>query len=167
VNRGEGGECVFLTTTVLDFVHSFKREEPREAMVAAILLECRRRKVRLHAYVVMPHHIHLLLGLPSGMTAPQFMQRFKTSASERVKPLLTREELAEFSEQTGLNRNTFWQRSFRSIVIHNTNNFGIKVRYIHWNPVKAGYVEEPTAYRWSSAKAWEDGAWDEIVGLRL
>lgn len=95
------------------------------------------------------------------------MQRFKTEASSRVRSLLTQEELGVFSEQTGLNRNTFWQRSFRGIVIGDPDNFGTRVRYIHWNPVKAGYVEQPVDYRWSSARAWEQGRWDESAGLPI
>src|SRR5687767_1577359 len=94
VNRGEGGDCVFITTTVLDFVHAFAREEPRTAMVEAIRRECRRTRSKLHAYVVMPHHIHMLLRLPEGMTQSKFIEKFKPAASALVKPLLTQEELA-------------------------------------------------------------------------
>ena len=50
VNRGEGGECVFLTTTVLDFVHAFEREEVRTVLAKAILRECRRSQVVLHVF---------------------------------------------------------------------------------------------------------------------
>jgi putative transposase len=167
VNRGEGGECVFITTTVLDFVHAFQRDEPRTAMTQTILRECKRAGVTLHAYVVMPHHIHLLARMPLSLTSSKFMQRFKTSASSAVRPLLTLQELDQFADQRGLNGNTFWQRSFRGIVISSERNFGVKVRYIHWNPVRAGYVAEPTEYRWSSAMAWEEGAWHDEVGLPL
>lgn len=38
---------------------------------------------------------------------------------------------------------------------------------VHWNPVKAGLVRAPAEYRWSSAKMWEDGLWDEEAGLRI
>ncbi|MBC8064415.1 MAG: hypothetical protein H7Y17_06275 [Chlorobia bacterium] len=32
VNRGAGGDCVFLTTTVLDFVHAFEKDQVRTAV---------------------------------------------------------------------------------------------------------------------------------------
>ena len=39
------------------------------------------------------------------------------------------------------------------------------VVYVHWNPVRAGYVKVPADYRLSSAKMWEDGLWSEDSGL--
>jgi putative transposase len=30
-----------------------------------------------------------------------------------------------------------------------------KVNYIHMNPVRAGFVERPVDYRWSSARIWQ------------
>jgi REP element-mobilizing transposase RayT len=167
VNRGEGGDCVFVTTTVLDFVHAFRREEPKDAMVRSILLECRRAQAKLHAYVAMPNHVHLLLRLPEGMTSRQFMHKLKRNASAKIRPLLTPAELAEFSDQTGLNGNTFWQRSFRSFLVHTPEVFWQKVRYVHLNPVRAGYVESAPDYLWSSARHWEAGWWSEEVGLNL
>ena len=87
VNRAKEGDSVFLTTTVLDFVHTFARDEPRSAMMKAILLECRRRRVVLHAFVVMPHHIHLAARMPDDLS----FLRLKTlcpSARPTTKPSL-------------------------------------------------------------------------------
>ena len=167
VNRAKAGDSVFLTTTVLDFVHAFAREEPRTAMMDAILLECRRRRVVLHAFVVMPHHIHLVARMPEDLTSTQFMQRLKLSAARAVRPVLSDSEIGQFSDQTGLNRNTFWQRSFRGKVIGSPRMFENCIRYVHWNPVHAGYVSLPAEYGWSSAKMWERGLWDPDTGLRL
>jgi len=167
VNRGGGGECVFITATVLDFVHAFAREEPRDALVSVIKGECRRTGSRLHAYVVMPHHLHMVLNLPEKLDQRKFMAGFKPRSSARIKPLLTQDERDAFSEQTGLNRNTFWQRSFRGLVIETPAFFWQKVKYVHENPRRAGYVENPAEYRWSSAHEWEAGRWDEAEGLSI
>jgi putative transposase len=158
---------VFITPTVLDFVQAFAREEPRSAMVDALRKECRRTRSRLYAYVVMPHHIHMLLRLPEQMTQRKFMERFKPASSALVKPLLTEEEIAAFSDQIGLNRNTFWQRSFRGLVVETPKVFSQKVAYIHSNPVRAGYVERPEEYMWSSAPDWASGLYDDYQGLNL
>lgn len=151
VNRAKEGDCVFLTTTVLDFVHALAREEPRTAMMDAILLECRRRRVVLHAFVVMPHHIHLVARMPEDMAATQFMQRLKLSAAKSVRSVLSEAEVAQFSDQTGLNGNTFWQRSFRGKVVGSPCMLETCIRYVHWNPVRAEYVSLPQQYQWSSA----------------
>lgn len=163
INRGEGGDCVYMTTTVLDFVHAFAREEPRAAVVQTIRKECRRTKSKLHAYVVMPHHIHLLLRLPEGLDQRKFMERFKPAVSAAVKPLLTSAEVAAFSEQIGLNGNTFWKRSFRGLVVTTPKVFNQKIAYIHYNPVRAGYSLTPEEYQWSSAPHWARGEWDKLT----
>jgi putative transposase len=136
-------------------------------MVDAMLLECRRARVILHAYVVMPNHIHMLLRLPEGLTSSAFMRSFKPRTSLAIRKRLLPEEIAEFSNQTGLNRNTFWQRSFRGILIEDQRNFEIKLRYIHNNPIRSGYVSDPVDYQWSSAKAWTAGQWSEERGLAV
>ena len=81
--------------------------------------------------------------------------------------LLTPEEVAQFSDQAGLNGNRFWQRSYRGKPVGSPEMFWRTISYVHWNPVKAGYVELPGEYGWSSAKMWEDGLWDEDTGLRI
>lgn len=167
VNRGSGGDCVFFTTTVLDFIHAFEREPVRTAVAKAILRESRRSGLVLHAFVVMPHHIHFVARLPESLTPTELMRNFKPRISAVVRPMLTEEEKAQFLDQAGLNRNTFWQRSFRGKVIGSPRMFSTCLTYVHWNPVRAGYVETPAGYRWSSAKMWEDGLWVEEAGLPL
>jgi putative transposase len=167
VNRGGPGDCIFATTTVLDFVHAFAREEPRTAMREAIIAECRRSKAVLHAFVVMPHHVHLVARMPADRGPTSFMHRLKLCASANVRPLLEPDEAAQFSDQAGLNENQFWQRSFRGKVVGSPGMFHRTIAYVHWNPVRAGYVSLPSEYPWSSAKMWEDGLWHEETGLRI
>jgi len=134
-------------------------------MALAIARECKWAKAILHAYVVMPHHIHLVVTLHENMNVQQFMKILKRESSRSVRTLLAEEELARFSQQTGLNRNTFWQRSFRSIEIIGEKMFWSKVDYVHWNPVRAGLAERPEEYVCSSARLYEEGRWSEDVGL--
>jgi hypothetical protein len=39
------------------------------------------------------------------------------------------------------------------------------VRYVHLNPIRAGYCELETDYAWSSKRFWEMGLWTEEAGL--
>lgn len=174
-NCKDPGVPLFITTTVLDFVHAFHRQEPRDAMVFAIARECKILRATLYGYVVMPHPVHLLIRPHPKMNGPQFMQVFKKKSGESVSKLLGEAELRQFDQQRGLNGNTFWQYSFRSIVIESQEMFWQKMNYIHLNPVKAGYVQGPEDYRWSSARLVLEGklsteaglAYDEVVGSHL
>ena len=167
VNVGRAGDTVFVTTTVLDFVLAFDRPELRTRMVSLLYRHCRLTATRLHAYVVMPHHIHLLVLLGTGVSIRAFMQRLKEDGCKELRPLLTAAKDAEFSMQRGLNRSVFWQRSFRSFVVESEATFWQKARYIHENSVRAGLCAAPEEYLWSSARAFADGLWSEERGLPL
>lgn len=166
-NRGVGGDLVFVTTTVLDFVHAFDRDDVKDAMCRFLLRFCRGKGARLEAFVVMAHHVHLLLRLPAEMDVSKFVASFKRAAADTVRPMLSERKEREFDQQRGLNGNSFWQRSFRSVVVVGDKMLAQKAEYIHFNPVKAELVVEPSEYRWSSAWMFEAGLYSEEPGLRL
>ena len=99
------------------------------------------------------------------MNGPGFLRILKRQSGEAISRLLTEDELAEFDQQRGLNGNTFWQYSFRSIVIESEEMFWEKMHYTHMNPVEAGYVDAPEEYRWSSARLVRAGAMSRESGL--
>ena len=51
----------------------------------------------------------------------------------------------------------FWMQRFDDEVIRNREMFLTKLRYIHNNPVKAGLVENPEDYKYSSARNYMFG----------
>jgi REP element-mobilizing transposase RayT len=164
-NTKEPGVTLFVTTTVLDFVHAFHRAEVRDAMVSALAFECKRGGATLYGYVVMPHHIHMVIRLAEKMNGPQFMRVFKKKSGESITKLLGEDELRQFDQQRGLNGNTFWQRSFRSLLIESRDVFWQKMNYIHLNPVRAGHVEQAEDYRWSSARLVMEGKMSDEAGI--
>jgi putative transposase len=164
-NSKELGVTLFITTTVLDFVHAFHRSEVRDAMVFAMARECTLARATLYSYAVMPHHLHMVVRMHPKMNGPQFMQTFKRETSPAIVRLLSPEELRQFDEQRGLNGNTFWKYSFRSLVLESDEMFWQKMDYTHQNPVKAGYVERPEDYRWSSAGLIMEGLLSPEFGL--
>lgn len=164
-NNEEPGASLFITTTVLDFVHAFRREEMRDAMAFHLVRECQLAGVALYGFVVMPHHIHMMVRLAPELSGPAFMRTFKANTSGVMKRLLSQEELREFDQQRGLNRRQFWKCSYRSIKIEGEPMFWQKMEYIHLNPVKAGYVKQPEHYRWSSARFIVRGLWAMETGL--
>lgn len=165
-NHGEGGQGLFATTTVLDFVRVFDDPEMAGLMVGSILTDCRFYGARLYCFVVMPHHVHLLLDLPPNMTAGRFMGKLKSLAARRIIPRLGSVR-QRFSMQEGLNDRVFWQRSYRGLPVVSEAIFTQKANYIDWNPVRAGHCESPVDYRWGSARLWEEGLIGQEGGLAI
>ncbi len=112
------------------------------------------------AYVVMPNHVHLLL-YPKGTTSiRKMLQGLKRHTGlESIQHLLSKAspflEKMEYEEK-GCRTHRFWQRGGgydRSL--WTPANIIQNIEYIHSNPVRAGLVDDPLKWPWSSARAWE------------
>lgn len=139
----------------------------KDRMTSLLFHDHRFYGAKLHAFVVMSNHIHLVSQLPPDHDGSWFLQRIKTNSSKELIPLLTDEERYELSQQIGLNGRLFWKRSFRSLVIPSPHAFHQKISYIHENPVRANLVSLPSEYLWSSARFTEEGLWNPEEGLPL
>lgn len=91
----------------------------------------------VHAYVLMTNHVHLLL-TPFTLT----------SAGTMMKRLGQR--YVQYVNRTYKRSGTLWEGRFRSCIVGQDDYFLLCQRYIELNPVRAGIVEHPGEYRWSS-----------------
>ena len=103
------------------------------------LLEYRaNEKFLLHAFVVMPDHIHLLITVQQGSTLERTMQLIKGGFSREAGKLLS---LAH----------PFWQKSFVDRRVRDAGEFDRFCEYIHQNPVVANLCDLQQQYLYSSA----------------
>lgn len=91
----------------------------------------------IHAYVLMTNHVHLLL-------TPQHPD----SASLLMKHLGQR--YVQYINRTYKRSGTLWEGRFRSCLTQSEDYVLACYRYIELNPVRAGMVNQPKDYRWSS-----------------
>jgi hypothetical protein len=93
----------------------------------------------LHAYVVMPNHVHLLL---TPKLDPSIALRFiKGSTARRANQLLA------------LTGQPFWQDESYDHWVRDEEELRRIRRYIENNPVRAALCATPEQYPWSSASA--------------
>jgi putative transposase len=119
-------------------------------------LECldeglRRYAVRLHAYVLMTNHVHLLL-TPSDETG---ISRLLQHVG-RLYVL--------YVNKTYRRSGTLWEGRHKASLVDAEHYLLACYRYIEMNPVAANIVNAPDEYRWSSC-AWH--AWgkpDQLIG---
>jgi putative transposase len=90
-------------------------------------------KFRLHDFVVMPDHVHLLMTVGGGMTIEKAMQFIKGGFSYRLK-----KECGYLEE--------VWQRGFSETRVENRPSFLEHREYMAANPVKAGLVDSPEKF---------------------
>jgi putative transposase len=90
-------------------------------------------KFKLHDFVVMPNHVHLLIEVNHAMTIEKAMQLIKGGFSHRLK-----RECGYVGE--------VWQRGFSDGRINDEQSFLQHREYIAQNPVKAGLVDSAEKY---------------------
>lgn len=91
----------------------------------------------IHAYCLMTNHVHLLL-TPQAADACTGLMR---DLGQRYVQYFNREH-----DRTG----TLWEGRFRSCIAESARYVVACHRYIELNPVRAGLVEQPSGYPWSS-----------------
>ncbi|HUF78777.1 MAG TPA: transposase [Thermoanaerobaculia bacterium] len=121
---------------------------------------------RTQAICILPDHLHCIWTLPDGDR--DFSGRWRS-----LKSLLSRAYLDSGGwrgpvnasrrerEETGL-----WQRRFWEHWIRDEEDLRRHIDYIHYNPVKHGYVRRVTDWPWSSfhrfvRKGWYEPEWGE------
>lgn len=167
VNPKEPGLTCFVTATCLDFAHLFKREEMRTRMALSLLRDCIRFSASLRGFVVMTHHIHLVVRPAESQTISDLMRSVKSNSKDRLIPLLSPSERSQLSMQSGLNKHEFWMRSFRANPIYSEDVLVQKLNYLHLNPVRSALVEASDDYIWSSAHMYSRDFGNSDYGLDL
>jgi putative transposase len=98
-------------------------------------------QLSVYGYVVMPEHVHLLLGEPSVGTLAEAIKSLKQGVSRR---------LIGDAEH-------FRQKRYYDFNVRNHAQFVEKLRYIHRNPVKRELCAAPEDWPWSSFRHYATG----------
>ena len=115
----------------------------RDQRVAEMLVKALRygseikRWYELHAYVIMPNHVHVIW--TPRMSMSRILQWFKGATAYRAKRLL------------GLAEKAFWQDESYDHWIRSDRELQKIIRYVELNPVKAALVKGVEDWPWSSA----------------
>jgi len=114
----------------------------RQPEIAQIVVNSIRKgeeleQYELVAYVAMPNHVHLLIW--PKIAPDRLLKSLKGSTAREANRLLGR---------TG---EPFWQKESYDHWVRNPSEFEKIRAYIENNPVKAGLVQNPGEYPWSSA----------------
>jgi putative transposase len=130
--------------------------EPRRRDLFLQILEEARQRYRfvVVGYVVMPDHIHLLIGEPEQGTPSTVMQVLKQRFARQVlRPGGTSFALLAKGGHSHRQPHV-WQRRFYDFNIWSQRRRVEKLRYMHRNPVKDGLVQAPEHWEWSNYRSY-------------
>jgi REP-associated tyrosine transposase len=109
-----------------------------------------RHATAVHAYVLMTNHVHVLMTPHQPHSIAKVMQ----ALGRRYVPYIN----ATY-QRTG----TLWEGRYRASLVDADRYLLACYRYIELNPVRAGMVQHPTAYPWSSYRWHACGQHDPVI----
>ena len=139
------GGTYFFTLVTEDRVPVFMDKNAMEVLMAAIKETRKRNPFELVAYCILPDHVHLIMELPADDNL--FSQKVRS-----IKRLTT----IRLRKITGIPNLTIWQNRFWEHTVRNQVDLKYCFDYVHYNPVKHGYVDECGKWAWSSFSRYYD-----------
>jgi putative transposase len=165
-----GTQPHFLTCTLVNWIPLFGQIRFAQVIIDSLNFLHRKQRLTLYAYVIMENHLHLIassanlskeIGDFKSFTARSIIELLKESRSEH---LLSQLEFYKVKHKT-TQQYQLWQEGFHPQMILNEQMFKQKLDYIHNNPVKRGYVDEPIHWRYSSFRNYVGG--EGLVEIEL
>ncbi len=147
----------FITSTISSWIPVFTRQQTADIIFDSWRHLQQERELKLFAYVILENHLHMIVSAPE---LPTIMQSFKSYTARRIIDLLKAcscETLLRQLRATKLNHKKeseyqVWQEGGKPKQIQNDSMMWQKIEYTHNNPVDRGFVDDPTHWRWSSAR---------------
>jgi putative transposase len=118
-------------------VACFKQDNDYLMYLAHLRQLSEKYECAVHAYCLMTNHVHLLLTPQTANSCTGLMR----DLGQRYVQYFNRRQ-----DRTG----TLWEGRFRSCIVQSALYVLGCYRYIELNPVRAGMVDHPTGYLWSS-----------------
>ena len=150
----------FVTTSIVNWVPLLSNEQYCKIILDAILFLQDRRGISLFAYVIMRDHIHCIA---SGQDLGEKLRLFKSYTARQILDVLKaqkdRNVLKIFNTENDNGRNEYqlWQEGFYPKQLLGDDMMLQKIDYIHNNPVRAGYVDRPEDWPYSSIHNYTGG----------
>lgn len=167
----------FLTLTIVQWIDLFTRREYRDIVVHSLQHCIHHKGLSIYAWVIMSNHLHLVARCQSPHRMSDFLRDFKKFTSKEIMktvldiPESRREFLVDKfafeARRTGRAKDfKVWKDDNHAIDLDNNGiDMMEKIDYIHLNPVKAGLVDDPADYVYSSARdySYRKGLIDVLV----
>ena len=152
----------YVTFQIVEWVDILTRQVYRDIVIDSLKYCQQNKQLEIYAFVVMSNHLHLLLRSGMGklsdtirefksFTAKQILLEIESETESRKDWMLN---IFEFAAKKHKRNEKFqvWTHENHPELIYSDKFLFQKMNYIHDNPVRAGIVENPDDYLYSSAR---------------
>jgi len=146
----------FVTCTVINWLPLLEPQYAKQTIIDSLKYLQQEKEVKFFAYVIMDNHIHLIISSENpvkhianlkSFTARKIIDYYKNKNDQKVL-----RAMAAASPRYKTDRKyKLWQEGYCPKQIISMDIFQQKIDYIHLNPVRKGYIDEPKNWKWSSA----------------
>jgi putative transposase len=136
----QGARTYFVTTVTANRRRLFQVQTTANLMLDILQGYRKQDRFSLHAFVIMPDHLHVLITPAPDVSLEKAVQFIKGGFSFRLK-----------------SKREIWERSFNEVQIRTAEKFEACRRYIEENPVRGHIAISAREYEFSSAR------WPEMV----
>ena len=146
----------FITLTVLHWIPVFTRPETVNILLDS-LKHLSQEGLKIYAYVILENHCHLVV---QSKALDRDIARYKSYTAKQIIQYLAKNNVKQILEQLAFYKKAhkndrayqFWQEGVHPELIQGNDMMRQKVDYVHFNPVKRGYVDKAEHWRYSSAR---------------
>ncbi len=161
----------FLTFTTIEWIDIFTNPN-YFYLLSSSLKYCQDNfGLKIYGYVFMTNHLHFLWQAKEGYKLSRIVQSYKRFTTEKLKSLIKKDHRKYIA---GLIKTSFFKKTNNNFQVWQENNypeyvetekfFYTKLDYIHLNPVRKEYVENPIDWFYSSTRFYETG---DIMPLKI
>ena len=159
----EKTDLYFVTYTVVSWVDVFTRDIYRKVLLDSWNYCIKNKGLKIYAWCIMTNHVHMIISSEKEELS-NIMRDMKSYTSTTLKKLIRETsgesrkkwmlKIFEMAGNKNKNNNRFqlWQQHNHPILLDSNFLLNQKLDYIHNNPVKAGFVDRPEDYVYSSAR---------------
>ncbi len=148
----------FLTCTIINWIPIFTRKDTVKIIIDSLSYLQQERNFKLYGYVILENHLHLVAQADNNLAKE--ISNFKSYTAKMLIRYLEEKRveriLREFAFHKKQHKNDrkyqVWEEGSHPQLLQNLEMLRQKLEYIHFNPVKRGYVDEPIHWRYSSAR---------------
>jgi len=155
----------FITCTTLHWIPIFTNKESVSIIIESLKYLQKNNNLKIYAYVILENHLHMIA---SSNDIAKDIARFKSFTAREIINLLKHRNMKMILDQLKFYKKAhkvdrefqLWQEGMQPKLIQGEKMLLEKIEYIHNNPVKRGYVDEASHWRYSSARNY-----DGVCGL--
>ena len=156
-------DLYFVTYTVINWMDVFTSDIYRNVLLDSWNYCIKNKGLKIHAWCIMTDHVHMIIS-SDGEELSNIMRDMKSFTSTTLKRIIAdnqqesyKAQMLKMMKDAGTKNSNnkgfqFWQQHNHPILLDTNYMLDQKLDYIHNNPVKKGFVDEPENYLYSSAR---------------